>query len=353
MLVKCKSLTVRTLILLILLFSYACTAVGAEDLYLGKRWGFSLLTKTPVHYIVWSADGKYMFFAIAGDDMSYIYRLKDVWKIIKGKTLPGDIRPERIIDVKGRIQDFSASPDRMSATYSISEGGEHAGLYVANLAACQTKRIADGKGARWSPDGTKILFYFMGKKGNLGIATIKPDGTGLRILSELGDWGPEWSPDGNNIAFLSSRGFSTGTTGYSNIYIRRLNPAGITQVTHDKNSLQKNLEWAPKGKKLVFESYNGVEIIDVTTMKRKRIISRSDYFTSHRFLPFFSPDGRWIFYRKEKGMGLYEIYTQEEINLEGSIIWESITLSPDGKKVAFSVFGGSKKGLWVVEAMPY
>ncbi len=348
-----KSFTVRILILLILVFSFTCVGARAEDLYLGKRWGFSLLTKTPVNHIVWSSDARYMFFTITGDDMSYIYRLKDVWKIIKGKTLPGDIRPERIIEVKGRIQDFSASPDRMSATYSISEGGEHAGLYVANLAACQTKRIADGKGAQWSPNGRRILFYFMGKKGNFGIALINPDGTALRILSELGDWGPCWSPDGNNIAFLSSRGFSPGTTGYSNIYIMRLNPAGITQITHDTNSLQKNLQWAPKGKKLVFENYQGVEIIDVTNFRRKTIISRSDYFTSHRFLPFFSPDGRWIFFRKEKGMGLYEIYTQEEINLEGSIIWESLTLSPDGKKVAFSVFSGNKRGLWVVEAMPY
>jgi len=339
-------------VLLVLMNLLYCGAPAeAQDLYLGKRWGFSQLTATPINQICWSPDNRYLFFTLAGDETSYIYRIKDVWKILKGKTLPADIRVERVMEIKGKVQDIDFSPDRMMAAYSISEGGDMAGLYVANLATLTTRRIAQGKGPRWAPMGNRILYYFMGRRNLFGIALINPDGTGLRILSELGDRAPVWNTDGGTFAFMSSRDFAKGTRDLSNIYTMRLNPAATTQITHEKNSYQKNLAWEPKGKKLVFESYQGIEMVDTGTLRKKLIISRSDYFTSHVFLPFFSPDGRWLVFRKEKGMGLYQLYTQEEVTVEGSIVWDHISMSPDGRKFAFSVQSGVKRGLWVVEAM--
>jgi Tol biopolymer transport system component len=345
-----KAVILFTLVYIFLAFPCVKPA-GAQDLYLGRRWGFSQLTATPVFQIFWSADGRFLFFALAGDEASYIYRIKDVWKITRGKTLPGDIRVEKVMELKGKIQDISFSPDRMFAAYSVPEGGEMAGLYVANLATATTKRITQGKGARWAPQGNKILYYFMGRKNLFGIALINPDGTGNQILTELGDWAPVWSTDGSTFAFMSSRDFARGTKDLSNIYTIRLNPAATTQITHEKNSYQKNLSWEPKGRKLIYESYQGIEIVDTGTLRKKLVISRSDYFTSHVFQPVFSPDGRWISFRKEKGMGLYQLYTQEEVTVEGSIVWDSIAMSPDGRKFAFSVEKGVKKGLWVVEAM--
>jgi Tol biopolymer transport system component len=152
----------------------------ADDLYLGRRWGFSQLTATPVSDIAWSGDGKFLFFTLVGDETSYIYRIKDVWKIKKGRTLPGTLRPEKIMEVRGKIMDFSLAPDRLVAAYAISEGAEYAGLYVANLATGQTMRITQGRGPRWSPQGGRIAFYFFGKKRLFGIATINVDGSGLR-----------------------------------------------------------------------------------------------------------------------------------------------------------------------------
>ncbi len=343
-------------VLLIVLLSLVCILLhgkpaGAQDLYLGKRWGFSQLTATPINQICWSPDNRFLFFTLFGDEASYIYRIKDVWKILKGKTLPADMRVERVMEIKGRIQDIDFSPDRMMAAYSISEGGERAGLYVANLATVTTKRITQGRGPQWAPSGHRILYYFMGKKNLFGIALINPDGTGLQILTELGDWAPVWNTDGGMFAFLSSRDFARGTKDLSNIYTMRLIPAATTMITHEKNSFQKNLSWEPKGKKLVYETYQGIEIVDTGTQRKKLIISRSDYFTSHVFLPCFSPDGRWLVFRKEKGMGLYQLYTQEEVTVEGSIVWDHISMSPDGRKFSFSVQSGVKRGLWVVEAM--
>ncbi|MDQ7823399.1 MAG: hypothetical protein RDV48_11435 [Candidatus Eremiobacteraeota bacterium] len=336
----------------ILLLWGAATACHGENQYSGKRWGFSQLTATPASHIAWSPEGKYLYFTIIGNDTTYLYRIKDVWKIIKGKTLPGNIRPEKVIEVKGRVKDFSISQSRMSMAYSVPEGAEYGGLYVANLVTLETKRIAQGRGPLWSPrDDGRILYYFMGKKGLFGIALINPDGSDMRILSELGDQRPIWSPDGSQIAFLSSRGFSQGTTGYCNIYLMSLNPFSTKQVTHDQNSYQKSLQWAPRGKKILFESYKGVELVDTGNFARTVVVSRGDFFSSHSFEPFFSPDAQWAFFRRETGMGIIGIYTKEEVTVEGSVPWEHVTLAPDGKKVVFSVSQeGKRRGIWVVEA---
>src|SRR5207247_363275 len=76
---------------------------------------------------------------------------------------------------------------------------------------------APGSGiARWSPDGTRILFSFWCMYGdscpsstrrpkNDRLATIRPDGGGLHVLplKILADSGT-WSPDGKQIAYRCS-----------------------------------------------------------------------------------------------------------------------------------------------------
>jgi TolB protein len=59
-----------------------------------------------------------------------------------------------------------------------------------------TRRVSEGEPA-WSPGGTKIAF----RKGELGICTIRPDGTGFRRLTTFENYDPNWSPDGTKIIF--------------------------------------------------------------------------------------------------------------------------------------------------------
>lgn len=345
-------------LMLLLSMMLLVQSLSAQELYMGKRWGFSQMTATPGSHIAWSPDGKYLFFTVAGDDMTYIYRIKDVWKIIKGRTLPGDIKPDRIMQVQGRITDFCFAHGRMAAAYSIPEG-TFSGLYIADMATGETKKIADGRTPRWDPLDKKILFNYRSKNNVYGIAQINIDGSNRETITESGDWGAEWSPDGKMIAYLSSRGFAAGVTNLSNIFVQFFTPPSIKQISHDKNSLQKNISWSPRGKKVVFETYNGVEIIDINNLERKLVIPRGDFYTSHEFQPFFSPDGRWLYYRRENGLGLYQLYTQEEVSIEGTVPWDHLSLSPDGRKVSFSVTQRgprkdmSLRGLWVIEAFDF
>ncbi len=96
--------------------------------------------------------------------------------------------------------------------------GSHIWQYVLDLKNPMpaVRRLTDRKtpeyNGAFSPDGAKVLFAAIapsGTQGNLDIAAIHADGTGLKTVTDDGgklvhqDW-PAWSPDGRRFAFSST-----------------------------------------------------------------------------------------------------------------------------------------------------
>jgi Tol biopolymer transport system component len=98
------------------------------------------------------------------------------------------------------------------------------GSYLRQLTPYGLPWTHDGDVARWSPDGSRILFG--GAKGNL--FTIRPDGGHLKQItlavsgSRSFAIAPDWSPDGSRIVFTL---FVDG-------------PSGIFTAATDGNDLQ-------------------------------------------------------------------------------------------------------------------
>jgi Tol biopolymer transport system component len=114
---------------------------------------------------------------------------------------------------------------------------------------------------RWSPDGNWITFVRSGRihpsNGVAGgffdtaIFLVRPDGTGLRQLTQ---WGlhaaaSDWSPDGSKIVFFTNFNFPPS----SNIYT--IHPDGSDLTLIVKSAARSGVgfpRWSPDGSKIIF-----------------------------------------------------------------------------------------------------
>jgi TolB protein len=100
----------------------------------------------------------------------------------------------------------SWSPDGSRIAFNSNLTGEHVmfiagadGSDVADLSA-----VGEGWQVDWSPDGSLILFASgrdQAADGYDDIYVMRPDGSGIRRLTDLRAYTPAWSPDGEHIVF--------------------------------------------------------------------------------------------------------------------------------------------------------
>lgn len=160
----------------------------------------------------WSPDGTHI--AFEGWDESdpsrtgvYTARAGDGGDLVRVTTAPGtphdmplDYSPDGTQLVFHRA--IRAEPD-----FPIDLGGS---LWVVNVDGSDAHELGTGEvapwwRARWSPDGSVILFATERLQSTGALWTIRPDGSGLAKVFEDPDGGfaiyPLWSPDGSQIMF--------------------------------------------------------------------------------------------------------------------------------------------------------
>jgi TolB protein len=116
---------------------------------------------------------------------------------------------------------------------------------------------------QFSPDGSSIVFTRFKNPRRSAIHRVSVDGTGLERLTRwrLNASDPDWSPDGQMIAFDSGdRGGSTG--GGGNIYVMRADGSGRTRLTNHSRipegepfDLANNPVWSPSGTKIMYTHF--------------------------------------------------------------------------------------------------
>jgi Tol biopolymer transport system component len=100
----------------------------------------------------------------------------------------------------------------------------------------------------WSPDGQQIAFIST-RDGPFGIYVMGDDGSNPTRLTPpaVNDWLPTWSPDGERIAFGSTR------DGNNEIYVMNADGSGQTRIT--TNAASDWLPaWSPDGGQIAFIS---------------------------------------------------------------------------------------------------
>jgi hypothetical protein len=100
----------------------------------------------------------------------------------------------------------------------------------------------DGDEARWSPDGSRIVFTSV-RSGTLGIYVMEADGQNVAQLTNNGETSPSWSPDGTRILF-----WPYVTAGFGEITVMNADGSDVRVLGQGSNPV-----WSPDGTRIAFE----------------------------------------------------------------------------------------------------
>ncbi len=172
----------------------------------------------------------------------------------------------------------------------------------------------------WSPDGQQLVFT--GYDGGLSdLFVVRRDGSGLRRLTEdkYADLHPVWSPDGRTIAFATDRGektsFKTLAIGNMQIALYDLDTGSIDLLESMDQGKNVSPQWSPDGQSIAFVSdRTGVSNVFLYDLGEKAVYQLTDFYTGSQGITPLSPVLSWAsqadrlaFVYFEKGK--YDVYT--------------------------------------------
>ena len=164
-----------------------------------------------------------------------------------------------------------------------------------------TNHEAADSWSAWSPDGQYIAFSST-RDGNHEIYVMAADGSNPRRLTNnsASDQYPAWSPDGRHMAFSSSR------DGDYEIYVMGSDGSNPRRLT-DNSALDEYPAWSPDGRHMAFSSSRDgdyeIYVMGSDGSNPRRLTNNS---ASDRH-PTWSADGRHMAFSSNRD-GSYEIY---------------------------------------------
>ncbi|HET9809067.1 MAG TPA: LpqB family beta-propeller domain-containing protein, partial [Candidatus Limnocylindria bacterium] len=195
-----------------------------------------------------------------------------------------------------------------------------------------------------SPDGREIVFDLLGQVWVLpaGGGDARPITNSVDRMSV--DLDPAWSPDGEWIAFQGDEGAARG------IWLVRPDGTGLRRLTDSTMSPASSPAWSPDGKRLAYVTRDSIRIVYVadgtTRALRLDSLDRGPIRT-----PVWSPDGSRIAFAHGAGRIM-------EVSSEGgrptavtatTLRASSPAYSRDAARLAFLVDSLGARQLWIQE----
>ncbi len=226
-------------------------------------------------------------------------------------------------------------------------------IYVMNADGSNVKRIVDDPeydvGPQWSPDGRKILFM-TARHGNFDVYLMNADGTGQKNLTadyDRSDGAPVWSIDGQNIAF------SRKIDGKDQIFVMDADGGNLKRVTHNAAN-NGSLGWSPDGSKIIFQTDLDGNW-EIYTISVDGDLAQLTDDAAEDLSPDWSPDGNRIAFSSNRN-GKQHIYV---MNADGSSVAQLTNSaaddtepawSSDGKQIAFTSLRDGNSEVYVMNA---
>lgn len=193
------------------------------------------------------------------------------------------------------------SSDGATLAFQRMTGNDVCSLFVEEISSGSEQAITTSKktsfNATLSPGGSELIYNLSGQLYRKDIAS----GVEQKIAHSSGrsDW-PAWSPDGQRIAFASSRKRDF------DLYVTDRNGENMRQVTN-AIGLDIRPAWSPDGQRLAFTSNRDrnyeIYVVNVDGSNVRRLTNheeRDDY-------PSWHPDGKRLVYVSERN-GRYDLF---------------------------------------------
>ncbi len=226
---------------------------GARDILTVSREGGDAVAVTndqPLDWNpVWSPDGKFLYFS---SDRGGAMNLWRVAMAASGKPA-GDPEPVNVPSTYAASISFSRDGHRLA--YSNCQRSSNLQRVefdpvresVIGAPRAVTQGIKETLYPAFSRDGAWIAFTLLGLHEDL--ALVRPNGSDLRSITDdpARDRAPRWSPGGDAIAFMSTRG------GRYEIWTIRPDGSGLQQLTEESpRGGVMYPAWSPDGRHLSY-----------------------------------------------------------------------------------------------------
>jgi len=198
----------------------------------------------------------------------------------------------------------------------------------------------------WSPDGNQVLYVSFESKRSAIYRQELATGKREQLTNFKGiNSAPAWSPDGSKVAMTLSK------DGNSEIYTLELKTRRFTRLTNHF-AIDTEPTWMPDGKHLLFTSDRGgnpnIYKLNVATKKVQRLTYKGNYNAR----PRLAPDGRTLVMvhrdRDDFHIATQDLVTNRLIVLTKTQLDESPTVAPNGAMVLYAT---KRKGQGVLAAV--